>query len=491
MTFFTGLLTNIVVGIVSAILLIFNTAPIDKSQPQYNPAADSDYTLVFEDNFDGNALNGFFWAETPGEYIRKGGFWSMNQVSVSDGNLHIRTEYKENGEYGSGWYTGAITTDDRFEQTGGYFECRCILPKGEGLWSAFWLTNSNVGKYTTGNAKKGAEIDVFESPYWHLGEGKRNKVTSNIHYNGYSLQTRYKNVAITDIDNDPYENFNTYGLKWTEDEYIYYINGYEVGRSAYGGVSQENEFLRLSCEIEGADARPTVGWSGNIENNKEKKDFTADFVVDYVRVYQKRDGNTPFGWDGVLNYYKAAAENTEKDEIQCEKTVTLQKTEGNHPEFEKYMKPVLEAKAEEMSGMLKGLPGDYKDLGLENIAGVKAKNDGKYTNVEIQIRNQYDTPTFFGAESSITRAVAEKKNWNEIISSLGVIRLDGAKSSYCISSLDGVIKVKVDNESGKIVSGVWSYTCYCDVSGFVAEYDGKTENIDTERAVFNYSVTLN
>ena len=126
---------------------------------------------------------------------------------------------------------------------------------------------------------------MFESPYGYKSGKDAWKVTSNIHYNGYELQTRYQNVVISALNNDPYENFNTYGLLWTPNEYVFYINGHEVGRSAFGGVSQVKEYMVLSCEVDGAAATPTFGWSGDIRLNRDGKNFTSEFVVDYVRVY--------------------------------------------------------------------------------------------------------------------------------------------------------------------------------------------------------------
>jgi beta-glucanase (GH16 family) len=276
----TGWLANQLTAIVSALLMIFNVHPINTDT---EPIDLKDYRLVFADEFDGEALDTDVWGIHNSEGRRKGGYWSLDQAQVRDGNLVIRTEYLENGKFGKGWYTCGLNTKKSFNRRYGYYECRCILPKGHGLWSAFWLTNPEVSK-VTGTAVNGAEIDIFESPYYFLPGKASYLVTSNIHYNGYDLQTRYKNVAISRLDNNPYENFNTYGMLWTEDEYIFYINGYEVGRSTYGGVSQAEEFMILSCEVDGAAATPTNGWSGNIKHNGGNS-FTAEFIVDYVRVY--------------------------------------------------------------------------------------------------------------------------------------------------------------------------------------------------------------
>jgi len=277
----TGKLANLLIAFVNIFLLLFNVRSVDTSKPQIDL---SDFTLTFEDEFDGDSLNRNIWRTHNSNGMRKGGYWTEEQATVKDGNLIITTQYREDGAYGPGWYTAGLDTSGRFEQAYGYFECRCILPKGQGLWSAFWITNNNLN-LTEGNGYKGAELDVFESPFGYMSGSSSWKVTSNVHYNGYDLETKYKNVVISALDNNPYENYNTYGLLWTEDEYIYYVNGYEVGRTDFGGISTTPEYMILSCEVDGAAGTPTLGWSGIITKNAEGNDFTTDFIIDYVRVY--------------------------------------------------------------------------------------------------------------------------------------------------------------------------------------------------------------
>ena len=281
MTVFPAKFLNFMIALVNALLLVFNTSSATKNQATIDI---SNYELTFADEFEGDSLDTAKWREHDGGGVRKGGYWSVDQARVEDGNLIITTQYKEDGKYGPGWYTCGLDTARSFQQAYGYYECRCILPKGQGLWSAFWMTNSNVSKESD-DATQGAELDIMESPFWHLGGKQSWKITQNIHYSGYDLKTKYKNVGIFALDNDPYENYNTYGMLWTPDEYIFYINGHEVGRTSFGGVSTQPEYVILSCEVDGGDGAPTFGWSGNIERN-DKATFRAEYKVDYVRVYQ-------------------------------------------------------------------------------------------------------------------------------------------------------------------------------------------------------------
>ena len=281
MNVFSSKFLNFMIALVNAILLIFNTSSATKNAATIDPDG---YELVFSDEFDGDSLDASKWGPHGGGGVRKGGYWTMDQARVEDGNLIISTQYKEDGAFGPGWYTAGLDTSRSYKQTYGYFECRCILPKGQGLWSAFWMINSNVGQVSD-DATQGAELDIMESPFWHLGGQRSWKITQNIHYSGYDLETKYKNVGIFKLDNDPYENYNTYGLLWTPDEYVFYVNRHEVARTAYGGVSTQPEYMILSCEVDGGDGSPTFGWSGNIEKN-DKATFLAEYKVDYVRSYK-------------------------------------------------------------------------------------------------------------------------------------------------------------------------------------------------------------
>ena len=279
MTTIPGKLLNLIILFASTVLLIIRFPYWSKG----NALDLSGMTQTFCDDFNGDTLDTSLWGDFP-DGLRKGGYWSHDQAFVKDGNLIIRTEYKADGCYGPGYYNAGLRTKGHFDQCYGYYECRCILPAAKGLWSAFWLMCPDVN-LVSNTGEKGTEIDVFESPFYHLGPLFRNKITSNLHYNGYELETRYHNIGIFSIKGDPYKEYNTYGLLWTEDEYICYINGVETGRSSFGGVSKVPEYLKLSAEVDGSDGAPNLGWSGRIDRNDEGK-LPADFIVDYVKVYQ-------------------------------------------------------------------------------------------------------------------------------------------------------------------------------------------------------------
>ena len=242
------------------------------------------FTLTFEDDFNA-PLDRNIWS---GHYVwgkdsqpRKGAFWNNDLAYTEDGNLIIPMKYLEEGMggTGAGWYSAGIDTDsdskNGFSQKYGYFEVRCILPDCPTAWAAFWLMNDGVYN-EDGNGKDGTEIDIFESDC--IDDTVKNAVTSNLHFDGYGDAHQKMGAKKFLIKGNPYEEFNTYGLEWNENEYIFYINGVESYRTDFGGVSENPEYLILSYEMGGEN--------GIAEEASLDKSMEYEYIVDYVRVYQ-------------------------------------------------------------------------------------------------------------------------------------------------------------------------------------------------------------
>lgn len=238
------------------------------------------YSIVFDDEFDGTELNTDVWYHR-GVGSRRGGFNADSQAVVKDGNLVITGEYLENGKYGAGWYTGAVALKEHY--TRGYFEIRCICNKDKGFWSAFWLqaTGAPYDHYRSNGGIDAAEIDIFEAMSAdEKTESMRNTIDSTIHCNGVDDDIEHidsQKVCKVYMGNDIYSEYNTYGLKWTEDEYIFYVNGIETGRSSFGkGVCVTPEEVIASLEI--PENLP--------ESITSNKDYKTQMIIDYVKIYQ-------------------------------------------------------------------------------------------------------------------------------------------------------------------------------------------------------------
>jgi len=292
----------------------------DLSVPVLN---EDGWYMVFEDDFNGNTLNEGItfgekyegskeiWTTSPHAVRWKSDkknkpeqacWWCPEMVEIKDSNAIIHSRYEENhkcdggcpakGRFTSGIETRRISGDNNnnkgtedellFSQAFGYFECKVKLPKSQGLWSAFWLQSSNMRK--VGNeGEDGTEIDIYESAFLN---SKESKMGHALLWDGYG-----KNAKVSDyvgnLEQDLYDGYHTFALKWTPEYYVFYIDGVATWASSDGNVSKVKEFLRLTVEIDAGN-----GWGphgqriGKFSHNNEDND---DFLIDYVKVWQNEN----------------------------------------------------------------------------------------------------------------------------------------------------------------------------------------------------------
>lgn len=226
--------------------------PAESAEPEESDVpvmtlGDRTYRLTFEDEFEGDRLDGEKWVLCP-EWKRQdvGGYWRDGETSVRDGNLCLRARIDEDGTPVS----GAIRTLGLFEQAYGYFECRMMFPAATGFWGAFWMMCGDVGA-EDGTAVSGAEIDIIES-----GECARRGVNHAIHWDGYGAAHKSVSKIIPKVP-ELYEGWHIYGFQWTEDEYVFYIDGEETWRTSEPGVCERPGYMKLTTEF-GSWAAPIV-----------------------------------------------------------------------------------------------------------------------------------------------------------------------------------------------------------------------------------------
>ncbi|MBQ7638624.1 MAG: glycoside hydrolase family 16 protein, partial [Clostridia bacterium] len=227
---------------------LFGAFLFDTPVTPYKESIDmSRFELVWSDEFD----RGFDSSVWQGHYVygdhdtqlRDTAWWNRDQVSFTeDGCLKLTVEYKENGPKGAGYYSYGMETNPNknysgdhtgYEQLYGYFEIRCILPKGAGLNPAFWLLTDGMWADDTDGGVSGAEIDVFETPTdYNINSKDFGSVYSTVHIDAYSDAHRQEQLG-SFYANDPYNEFNTYGVEWNSEGYIFYINGVETARTDF------------------------------------------------------------------------------------------------------------------------------------------------------------------------------------------------------------------------------------------------------------------
>lgn len=226
----------------------------------------NNYSVVWNDEFEGTNLDLTKWNYRADGTIRKLATVSKENVKLDgNGNLAIRITKDANGTY----YVGQAGTDGLYKTKYGYFECRVKLNTSIGPHVAFWLQSNTMGIENNDPQTNGTEIDIFE---YH--RKKPNRVFHNLHWNGYG-DAHQTIGTVNDNISKLGEGYHTFGLEWTSDQYVFYIDGKESWRTTTA-VSQTDQYIILSAELTGFGGEPALGY------------FPDAVYFDYVRVYKAK-----------------------------------------------------------------------------------------------------------------------------------------------------------------------------------------------------------
>ena len=225
------------------------------------------YCLTFEDDFNGTELDPEKWERCP-EWKRQdlNNYWD-DSMSYLDGrgNLIIGMSYDKKRD---AFLSGAVQSKGKFEQTYGYYEIRCAINNIPGYWTAFWLMTDDVAKETN-SGEDGTEVDIYESAYY-----SKKQIQHTLNWDGYGAAHKSDGSV---VDADVYDGkYHTFSLLWTEDEYVYYIDGKETWRTDAAkakGTCKVPLYMIISSE--------TGGWTGVPEVSA----LPDSMKIDYVRVY--------------------------------------------------------------------------------------------------------------------------------------------------------------------------------------------------------------
>ncbi|MEV6595651.1 family 16 glycosylhydrolase [Actinoplanes sp. NPDC051346] len=252
-------------------------APTTKPPAPTTPPAPPGWKLVWNDEFTGGKVDLYKWnlRDNEGRDMDLGcNVDDPKNTFVSGGNLTLRA-LRENATCSSQnrQYTQSyLDTIGKASWTYGRFEIRAKSPNkadtSQGLWPAFWLRPNDGGN---------GEIDVTELPG---GQGWYDQTTAAIFYD-YSPVKQDTRIDLPS-GGYPGDGFHTYTTEWDANALKWYVDGKLVwsrDRTTtpwYDKAFHKPYNIRLNFQV--------GGWLGNPD---AKTRFPADFVVDYVRVYQR------------------------------------------------------------------------------------------------------------------------------------------------------------------------------------------------------------
>ncbi|GKY96715.1 hypothetical protein MPSEU_000631000 [Mayamaea pseudoterrestris] len=240
--------------------------------------------LIWNDEFDGDSLNATNWSYQNGDGCDvdlcawgNGELqtYQPDNVFLQDGVLIIEARRNESGGYTS----GRIRTNGLLDFQYGYVEASIQIPRGQGLWSAFWAlpTDEAYGKWPMSG-----EFDLMENVGF-----EPDVIHGSIHYANNSGGHEYLGTPAKLPESEAYaDSFHAFAVQWQKDRLRWFVDGAQYSEILPADLESEtwpfNQrfHLLLNVAIGG-------GWPGNPDNSTL---FPQQMKVDHVRVYNK-----PFG----------------------------------------------------------------------------------------------------------------------------------------------------------------------------------------------------
>ena len=250
-------------------------------------AGGPEWTQAWSDEFNGAQIDRGVWhvlEETKTCYSLRD---NTNNVYVRGGNLVIHTLREEyNGRQAT---TGHIRSEFSTDFGYGRYEYRSKLPKGDGVWPAFWMMGEeDLFPHT-------AEIDVLEM----IGTGETDdfagekKAFATFHYAGddgkHVEQGGWTDLGILHTKEPLSDDYHIYAVEWDKNQLRWYFDDL-----LYMVVNIEGDALERALHTNPIYLIISVGL--NCPDGQLPEHMVESFLyVDYVRYYKDALSAKPQG----------------------------------------------------------------------------------------------------------------------------------------------------------------------------------------------------
>jgi beta-glucanase (GH16 family) len=238
------------------------------------------WSLVWSDEFnqaDGtlpdankwtNDIGGGGWGNSELEYYTS----RTNNARIVGGMLVIEAD-KENYQ-GSSYTSARLKTQGKWSWRYGRMEARIKIPRGQGMWPAFWMLGTNI---TSVNWPTCGEVDIMEN----IGREPA-LVHGTAHGPGYSGANGIGGPCALPGNPNFADDFHIYAIEWTTNQIKWFVDGYQYFSINTASIPAGDawvytapQFLLLNLAVGGT-------WPGNPDGTTT---FPQQMLVDYVRIY--------------------------------------------------------------------------------------------------------------------------------------------------------------------------------------------------------------
>lgn len=209
-------------------------------------------------------------------------------------------------------------------------------------------------------------------------------------------------------------------------------------------------------------------------------------------------GNTEKGLNStdakaVVAFYNKAVKASVKNPPKGKQTMKLEKLEGTGGlgkilgSFEGIAKKALEKNSTDTNYIPAG---DHGDVLPTDVKNAKATNDGKYTTVSFDVKPQTDGPKESSSKGPVGRSIGTLGNVQNALDQLPGVSVTSGIENIKLTYDHAYVTVKIDNNTGKIVSGTWHYKVNVNVNNLGVKVIGIPASVDTLHGIVDYTVKI-
>lgn len=254
-------------------VLLYGTATLMADPP---PGSNWKPIPELTDEFDGKKLDSTKWHDhDPRWNGRPPGYFSTNNVAVSDGKLHLTARAEDPPPQADTNYFHTFTTafvKSKALVKYGYFEIKCRPMKSKAS-SAFWFYQDTKEEWT--------EIDVFE--ICGAGDKFKNMYIMTVHV--FHTPTENQHWEKSKKWKAPFElvdDYHVYAWEWNKDVIKWWVDGNVVHE-----LQNTHWHQPLNMNF---DSETFPDWFGL----PDKADLPSTFSIEYIRSWKRIEGEEKF-----------------------------------------------------------------------------------------------------------------------------------------------------------------------------------------------------
>lgn len=267
----------------ASVVIVNDDTKISFSNAGYDaPTNYVGYTLSWADEFDAGTLNTNTWTHQNGDGCPNICGWGNNELEYytdrpqniffQDGKMIIEARKESFG--GKNYTSSKILTAHKKTFKYGRIDIRAKLPKGKGIWPAFWMLPQNN---VYGGWPSSGEIDIMEMVGHDPG-----RTHGTLHYGPGPGSIQYnRNTALS--SGTLHDEFHVYSLEWKQDQVKWFLDGNLFSTANKSDLQagttypfNEDFYFIVNLAVGG-------NWPGSPD---AATSFPQWLIVDYIRVYQ-------------------------------------------------------------------------------------------------------------------------------------------------------------------------------------------------------------